>query len=99
MLLMHNDCLVSIGQFNVGQRAFKRKEYLICDFLFVFRALIFISHGAAEHIRCYDDHATFLAENGYLVFGHDHGEYFFNTYYIYNCCCDKSWESNNQCMT
>jgi len=38
------------------------------------RALVFICHGLGEHVRCYDSHAKMLADQGYLVFGHDHGE-------------------------
>lgn len=36
------------------------------------RAAVQIAHGMAEHIDRYDAFATFLAENGVLVFGNDH---------------------------
>lgn len=36
------------------------------------KAVIQIAHGMAEHKERYDEFATFLAENGYAVFVHDH---------------------------
>ena len=36
------------------------------------RAVIQIEHGIAEHINRYDDFASFLAENGFVVVGDDH---------------------------
>ena len=36
------------------------------------KAIIQIAHGMAEHKERYDEFATFLAENGYAVFVHDH---------------------------
>lgn len=36
------------------------------------KALFQISHGMAEHKERYDEFCTFLAENGYAVFIHDH---------------------------
>ena len=38
------------------------------------RALVFISHGVGEHMGRYEELGTFLAHNGILVFGHDHGK-------------------------
>ncbi len=36
------------------------------------KAVIQIAHGMAEHKERYDEFASFLAENGYAVFVHDH---------------------------
>lgn len=36
------------------------------------KGLVQIIHGYAEHIDRYADFMTFLADRGYLVFGHDH---------------------------
>lgn len=36
------------------------------------RGVVQLIHGMAEHIDRYDDFARFLAEEGYLVAGHDH---------------------------
>eukprot|EP00095_Tigriopus_kingsejongensis_P004390 maker-scaffold93_size381549-snap-gene-0.13 protein:Tk04390 transcript:maker-scaffold93_size381549-snap-gene-0.13-mRNA-1 annotation:"monoglyceride lipase" len=36
------------------------------------KALVFICHGFAEHLEWYTELAMLLAENDYLVFGHDH---------------------------
>lgn len=36
------------------------------------RAVLQISHGMCEHIGRYEEFALFLAENGYVVYGHDH---------------------------
>lgn len=38
------------------------------------RAMLYVSHGVGEHMDRYDELGTNLAENGVLVFGHDHGE-------------------------
>ncbi len=36
------------------------------------RAVVLLSHGMEEYIERYDEFARFLAEQGFLVFGHDH---------------------------
>lgn len=36
------------------------------------KAVLQMCHGMAEHIERYHDFATFLAQNGYCVVGHDH---------------------------
>ncbi len=36
------------------------------------KAVVQISHGMAEHARRYDNFATFLNKNGYIVFADDH---------------------------
>ena len=36
------------------------------------RAVLQICHGMTEHIRRYDDFASYLAERGFCVAGHDH---------------------------
>ncbi len=36
--------------------------------------LLFISHGACEHMGRYNLLAEYLAAEGILVFGHDHGK-------------------------
>jgi len=36
------------------------------------KAVVQISHGMAEHARRYDDFASFLNANGYIVFADDH---------------------------
>eukprot|EP00118_Oscarella_pearsei_P002637 m.11107 g.11107 ORF g.11107 m.11107 type:complete len:298 (+) comp22978_c0_seq2:162-1055(+) len=36
------------------------------------KAIVFVSHGLAEHVMCYDNMANALVEEGYLVVGHDH---------------------------
>ncbi len=36
------------------------------------KAIVQVAHGMAEHKERYDEFATFLAENGYAVFVHDH---------------------------
>ena len=35
------------------------------------KAVVMLCHGMAEHIARYDDFATFLANNGYIVVGYD----------------------------
>ncbi|MDD3123530.1 MAG: lysophospholipase [Candidatus Izemoplasmatales bacterium] len=46
-----------------GFKWFKENEKPVGAFL--------ISHGMAEHIERYDDFARLLAENGYIVYGHN----------------------------
>ncbi len=36
------------------------------------KAVLQISHGMAEHVRRYDDFASFMNKQGYIVFGDDH---------------------------
>ena len=36
------------------------------------RAIFQVAHGMTEHIGRYDDFMTYLAENGFIVCGHDH---------------------------
>ena len=36
------------------------------------RGIMLIAHGMEEHIKRYDAFARFLAEHGYIVFGHSH---------------------------
>ena len=36
------------------------------------KAILQMCHGMTEHIERYHDFATFLAEYGYYVIGHDH---------------------------
>ncbi len=36
------------------------------------RAVMLLAHGMEEHIERYDDFARFLADHGFMVFGHDH---------------------------
>ena len=36
------------------------------------KAVFQITHGVSEHIERYDEFACFLADNGYVVCGHDH---------------------------
>ncbi|MBD5092610.1 MAG: alpha/beta hydrolase, partial [Clostridiales bacterium] len=36
------------------------------------KAVVQIAHGMAEHARRYDDFASFLNANGYIVFADDH---------------------------
>lgn len=36
------------------------------------KAIVQISHGMSEHIERYNDFATYLAQNGYIVCGNDH---------------------------
>ena len=36
------------------------------------KAVLQMCHGMTEHIERYHDFATFLAEHGYYVVGHDH---------------------------
>ena len=37
-----------------------------------YKAVIQLVHGMEEHIGRYADFAEFLADEGYIVFGHDH---------------------------
>src|SRR5699024_11478318 len=37
------------------------------------KAIIQIAHGMAEHVLRYEDFANFLTENGFIVFGNNHG--------------------------
>ncbi len=39
------------------------------------RALVFIAHGIGEYMGRYELLAQELADNGILVFSHDHGRY------------------------
>lgn len=41
--------------------------------IFFQRVLLFICHGVGEHMGRYNKLATHLAEEGVLVYGHDHG--------------------------
>ena len=43
-------------------------------FIFIFSALLFIAHGFGEHCARYEELATALAQQGFLVFAHDHGK-------------------------
>lgn len=53
-------------------------------FLLVFRALLFIAHGYAEHAHRYVKFARLLcSELGCLVFSHDHGEFVMIVYLQY----------------
>lgn len=36
------------------------------------RALVFLSHGFSEHLGLYQEVGTFLSDEGFLAFGHDH---------------------------
>ena len=36
------------------------------------KCVIQIAHGMAEHILRYDEFASYLAEKGFIVIGHDH---------------------------
>ena len=36
-----------------------------------FKGVILLVHGMAEHIERYDEFARFLAQNGYIVYGHN----------------------------
>ena len=36
--------------------------------------MLFICHGVGEHMGRYEELGSYLAENGVIVFGHDHGE-------------------------
>ena len=36
------------------------------------KAVVQIAHGIAEHIECYDDFMSFLAQNGFVAVGNDH---------------------------
>ena len=40
-----------------------------------YRALLYVAHGVGEHMGRYEKLGQFLAENGILVYGHDHGKY------------------------
>ena len=40
----------------------------------IFRALLFISHGFAEHCLFYEDLAKRFNDEGLLVFAHDHSK-------------------------
>ena len=42
---------------------------------FCYRALLYVTHGVGEHMGRYEKLGRFLAENGILAYGHDHGEY------------------------
>ena len=37
-----------------------------------YKAVVQLVHGMEEYILRYDDFANFLADNGFLVVGHDH---------------------------
>ena len=41
----------------------------------LFRAVVFISHGVTDHCGRHHKLATFLQENEYAVYAHDHGTY------------------------
>ncbi len=38
------------------------------------RAILYLSHGAGEHMGRYEKLKDVLVESGILVYGHDHGE-------------------------
>ena len=40
-----------------------------------FRALVYLTHGFAEYVGRHEELCQLLSENGFLVFGHDHGKY------------------------
>ena len=51
--------------------AYTNSYYLM---LVVFRALLFIAHGYAEHCLQYEKLATKFTDEGVLVFSHDHSK-------------------------
>lgn len=40
----------------------------------IFRGLVMLIHGLAEHLGCYDELGCRLATENFLAFGHDHGK-------------------------
>ena len=38
------------------------------------RALLYVAHGVGEHMGRYEKLGQLLAENGILMYGHDHGK-------------------------
>ena len=42
---------------------------------FYFRALVYLTHGVTEYVGRDEQLCQLLSENGFLVFGHDHGKY------------------------
>ena len=40
---------------------------------FLSRAILYLCHGTGEHMGRYEKLGTLLTENGFLVYGHDHG--------------------------
>ena len=53
-----------------------------CVWYFVFRAVMYLSHGVGEHMGRYSKLGEELAERGILTFGHDHG---------IRCCVSVTW--------
>ena len=41
----------------------------------VTRGMLYLCHGVGEYMGRYEKLGEFLAENGVLMFGHDHGRY------------------------
>ena len=46
---------------------------VICYYIFVIRAVVFIAHGVGEHSGRYESLATLLNEHKYAVYSHDYG--------------------------
>ena len=42
------------------------------------RALVYVCHGVGEHMGRYEELGSYLCESDILVFGHDHGGFFYN---------------------
>lgn len=51
----------------------------------MFRALVILIHGLAEHLGPYDELGQRLAAENLLAFGHDHGNnhlFIFSSFYL-----------------
>jgi len=52
---------------------FTVESHFVRIFCLFFRAVVFISHGVTEHSGRFHKLATFLQENQFTVYAHDHG--------------------------
>ena len=51
-------------------------QHVLCVTIWLFfspRGMVFVSHGVGEYMGCYEKLGEILAQNGILMFGHDHG--------------------------
>ena len=74
---MHDQLNAGIGHLGTTHNVIVQPEFknLLPNVLsFYLSALLYVSHGVGEHMGRYERLGEFLAENGILVFGHDHGK-------------------------
>ena len=46
----------------------------LVSIIYIYSAIVYLSHGIAEYLGRYDEIARLLCDNNMLVIGHDHGK-------------------------